>query len=102
MDWRVSRRATADMEAIAYYTEERWGLAQALRYVDDIEARFAELARLPKSGRAAADVLSGLRASPLGSHVIYYRETLDGILIVRVLHGRMDTNSQFASDDGAQ
>ena len=88
------------MEAIAYYTEERWGLAQALRYVDEIEARFTELARLPKSGRAAADVLPGLRASPFGSHVIYYRDRPDGILVVRILHGRMDPNSQFDSDDG--
>ncbi len=36
-----------------------------------------------------------MRSFPAGKHIIYYRESRDGILILRVLHGARDVGPMF-------
>jgi plasmid stabilization system protein ParE len=55
-----SRQAESDLQSIDEYTFDTWG-----------EAR------------------TGLRRIEQGSHVIFYRETPSGILIIRILHRSM-------------
>ena len=50
-DVRLSCRAETDLAEIADYTIERFGVEQARRYRDDLEACFLNLAKNPGLGR---------------------------------------------------
>lgn len=86
---RFSRRAEKDLLEIAAYTLHTWGKAQAARYLDDLENCCEMLANKPALGRRCKQIRSGLRRLEHGRHVIFYRQTRSGILVVRVLHQRM-------------
>ncbi len=82
--------ARADIRSIVTYTIGQWGVRQARSYVAGLRKFCAELARMPAVGRDAAWLVAGLRSFPYESHVIYYREIEDGIVIVAVIHKRQD------------
>jgi len=94
-EYRFSRRAATDLEVIAEYTIERFGVEQARRYRDELGTCFAQLADNPRLGRRAEQLSTGLRRYEHRSHVIFYQDTGDKILIVRVLHYRMDVTRHF-------
>jgi toxin ParE1/3/4 len=48
------------------------------------------LAEFPEMGADADFIRSGSRRMNAGSHVVFYRRTEAGILILRVLHQNMD------------
>ncbi|WP_445577677.1 type II toxin-antitoxin system RelE/ParE family toxin [Pseudomonas sp. E141] len=43
-EYRLTPAAERDLEIVWTYTAQRWGVAQANRYVDTIIAAFSELA----------------------------------------------------------
>jgi len=87
--FRFSRRAEADLLSIGDYTLEKWGKAQAARYIGELEDCCQTLADNPALGRACDDVRPGLRRHEHGKHVLFYRQERDGILTSRILHQRM-------------
>jgi toxin ParE1/3/4 len=68
----------------------QWGLAQAEKYILGLHETFQMLVEFPDLGRDASDIRPGYRKIETASHSIFYRKTGDGVLIVRVLHQRMD------------
>jgi len=49
-------------------------------------------------GRPCDEIREGYRKLPHGTHVIYYKQpTEDEVLIIRVLHGTMDVNSNLGA-----
>ena len=91
-DYRLSSRAQADLAGIADYTTETFGLRQARRYRDELEACFRNLAENARIGRLAERLAPGLRRFEHKSHAVFYTEYNNGVLIVRVLHVRMDAS----------
>jgi toxin ParE1/3/4 len=89
-EYRLSPRAQRDLDAIFDYTVKQWGLSQALRYIDLIEAACASLAEAPQQSQDCAAVRAGYRRRSVERHVIYFRQTSYGIAIIRILHQRMD------------
>jgi toxin ParE1/3/4 len=88
--FHFSRRAEADLLEIGSYTVQTWGVDQAIRYIDQLEACCQRLASNPASGRSCDDVRRGLRRMEQGKHVIFYWQQQGGeILISRILHQRM-------------
>lgn len=85
----VSRAAQSDMRGIARYTFEKWGAAQAVRYIAGLERRFQLLADNEGLGRSCESVNPGLHRHEQGRHVIFYRAMTGGIRIVRLLHQQM-------------
>lgn len=79
-----------DLEAIAEYTIERVGIEQARRYRDELSACFDQLAANPGLGRRAEQLGSALRRYEHRSHMVFYQTTDTAILIVRILHYRME------------
>lgn len=77
------------MRAIARYTLEKWGAAQAVRYAKSLEVCFHDLAENPHMGRACDAISSGLRRHEMGKHVVFYRLKPGGIRIARILHQQM-------------
>jgi len=72
------------------YTVSHWGLAQAMRYADRIEAACSDLAEAPQHAQGCADIRPGYRRRGVEQHVIYFRQTRYGIAVIRILHQRMD------------
>ena len=60
------------------------------RYVDTLHERFTSLARNPEQGRRRDELGRDHRSIVHGSHVVFYRCTVRDLIIVRVLHGRMN------------
>jgi toxin ParE1/3/4 len=77
------------MRAIARYTLEKWGVAQAVKYAKSLEICFQTLAENSKMGHACDAISLGLRRHEVGKHIVFYRLKPGGIRIVRVLHQQM-------------
>ena len=89
-DYRLSRRAASDLEAIAEYTIERFGVDQARAYRDSLRTCFEQLSGNPGMGRRAEQLSPGLRRFEHRSHIVFYTRSDDEIVVVRILHARMD------------
>jgi toxin ParE1/3/4 len=87
---RLTALARADLDGIWDYTAERWGVAQAERYIRGIDAVCRDLAAGRIAGRSAAAIRPGLLRCAAGSHVVFYRAGEGGIDVIRILHRRMD------------
>lgn len=87
---RLTPAAELDLEGIWKYTAQKWGLEQAGRYTDTLSDAFTVLAADPARGKACDYIRAGYRCCHVERHVIYFRHEDYGVLIVRVLHERMD------------
>ena len=95
--------AIADLDSIYAYSVEQWGMGQAETYLKALNARMQGLRRFPSLGTAQDVLHPGLRRIGEGSHSIYYLTRDDAVLIVRVLHDRMDTKrARFTLQQPAQ
>ena len=93
--YRLSRRAAADLEAIADYTIEQFGIEQARRYRDSFKSCFEQLTNNPQMGRRAEHLAPGLRRVEHQAHVVFYTADGDELFVVRILHSRMDEERRF-------
>ncbi len=94
-NYRLSRLAAADIEEIAEYTIERFGIEQARRYRDGLKTCFDQLTKNPALGRRVEQLARGLKRFEHQSHVVFYVSEPENIFIVRVLHSCMDAPSHF-------
>jgi toxin ParE1/3/4 len=53
------------------------------------------LAVFPGLGRIRDDVGLGLRSYPVSEHVVWYRVEADMVVILRIVHARMDIAGLF-------
>lgn len=88
--YKLTRDADMDVARIYQDGLEMFGAAQAEKYAMDMAKRFSFLAEKKVQGSDYGHVVSELRRADHASHAIYYRHTDYGILILRILHGRMD------------
>jgi len=89
--YSLSPLAEKDLEEIWRYTVQTWTVKQAEAYHADILDAFEGLASGLKVGRRA-DIRKGYFKYLVGSHVIYYRQQDMEIVIIRILHQRMDVS----------
>ena len=86
---RYSPLAEIELDSIARYTKEKWGVRQASLYINKVVAECERLAENPGLGRRYGNFLPEVRRMECGSHVIYYEPQADGILVGGILHKRM-------------
>lgn len=89
--YRLTPAARRDLSSIWDFTEDRWGTQQAETYVHEIGAAVERLADEPNRGRRCDEVREGYRRYGIGSHLIFYVVTTDGVDVIRILHQRMDS-----------
>ena len=82
----MTAKAVVDISNLYGYGIDRFGRVQALRFVNDLRKTFTLLAEHPRLGRLATSIRAGVRRHEHGSHIIVYEETVDGILILAVVH----------------
>ncbi|WP_203310293.1 type II toxin-antitoxin system RelE/ParE family toxin [Sphingomonas beigongshangi] len=86
----LSRRATADLDAIYWGGADRFGLDQSEHYVAGLLDTLAFLADFPNAARLRLELDPPLRAHPYRSHLIVYEAVADGITVLRIPHARSD------------
>jgi len=97
MNYKISVKASEDIENIWLYTFENWSLEQADRYINLIFDEIEYLADNPDSGMDCNHIRNNYRCSKVKSHLIFYRliENQRSIEIIRVLHQRMDIENRL-------
>jgi toxin ParE1/3/4 len=90
LGYLLTPRARADLDEIWDYTAKRWSVAQAERYLREIQRGVEAVASKPGLGRRCDEIRAGYYKMPVGSHILFYRRTDSRIQIVRILHQSMD------------
>lgn len=92
--YRISRLAARDLQAIYRHSRRNWGPDQAIKYADQLKQCFTMLAAHPQAGRARPELHPpGLYSFSQGSHVVFYQQTANDLLIVRILHAHQDVSA---------
>jgi plasmid stabilization system protein ParE len=93
---RTTARADSDIKRIALWIASQSSVDAALRWSVDLDQKFESLARTPGSGTDRGTLGRGLRSSPFGRYLIFFRaERRGGIVITRVIHGAQDYGRFF-------
>lgn len=88
--YRLTPAAQRDLSSIWDYTVERWDARQAETYVLEIRSAIERIAEQPDRGRAVDEIRTGYRRYAIGSHLVFFIESDDGVDVIRILHQRMD------------
>ena len=89
-DIHFSPRASRDVNEIYDQTEAKWGFEQAEKYLYELKTACHGLVETPRLGRSINRFRAGYHMLGCGSHNIFFREEKNRIVIVRILHNRMD------------
>ena len=88
--YRLSPAAGRDLAHIWHHTARLWSSEQAETYQDTLAAAFEGLASGTRKGRSVEIKRGSYLKCAVGAHMVYFREAGAEIIIVRVLHSRMD------------
>lgn len=69
---------------------------RALSFIDELERKAAKACERPLSYRERRDISPGLRAVQHGSYMIFFRDLIDEVRIVRIVHGARDLTALFS------
>jgi len=96
-----TNKAIDDLTSIWQYTVSIWSEKQADFYYSQIINTCNLIASETNHlDREYSEICQGLYARPCKKHLIFYREMSDtSIMIVRILHERMDIDSKFPCGD---
>lgn len=83
-------KAEEDLELIYSYSELSWGIEQAEKYIDRLYSSMVELLKYPQLGSKYVTETQSYRKIVVDKHIIYYRITEKHIIVVRILHSKMN------------
>jgi toxin ParE1/3/4 len=90
----VSEQADADLLQIYRHLSSQ-SPAGAASIAREIARKFQNLSDFPFIGRERSSLAQGLRSIVVYPYVVFYMVDRDAIVIVRVLHGHRDIDSEF-------
>ena len=85
-------RARRDIEEIWEYSFEQFGLDKAEAYLRDIQRAAMTVTEDPRRGLGCDEIRSGYRKFSVGSHILFFKASETRVVIIRILHRRMDFN----------
>jgi len=88
--YKLTDEAARDVEEILAYSVKDFGVAQTEHYFKALKECIELLPDNPDIGYSAEDILPGYLRFPYESHVVFYKKLSSSIIVVRVLHERMD------------
>jgi len=97
--FRFSIAARADLRDITAHTVNAWGKAQAERYLAQLQACCERIAEAPVLARSCDGVRPGYLRVSEGRHTLFFKRDAGGVLIVRILHDRMDPALHVSDGD---
>ncbi len=87
----LTNKAVEDLSQIWNYTIDKWSESQADNYYQMLLDYFNDIALNPDFGKNYSAVIEDLLGFRAGRHIIFYKKIdIDKILIIRILHERMD------------
>jgi plasmid stabilization system protein ParE len=95
MQIKISHRAKRDLARILAYLQPRSPMA-ASRLSDALESAILGLGEFPRMGRARTEFGADLKSLVAENYVIIYRIDTLAIVILRVLDGRMDIETELS------
>jgi toxin ParE1/3/4 len=87
--YRLTQDAQSDLIEIRRYTLRQWGAAQSQKYLSELRKTIRLLAETPSLGRIRSEVGLNVLSFPYVSHVIYYVEHEQQLVVFALLHRRM-------------
>lgn len=92
-------RARQDLIEIWRYIADDSGEPRADKYLRRLNDVITYVAQQPLMGRARPEIQEeGIRSFVAESHVLFYIALLDGMELVRVIHGSQDLEKAWADD----
>ncbi|WLQ15421.1 type II toxin-antitoxin system RelE/ParE family toxin [Hahella aquimaris] len=88
--FKLRPKAEADLVSIYQFSLKEWGADKAEAYIREINEAFLTLVNNKTLGSDRSYVRPSLRAYYVGSHVVFYKPTVYGVAVIRVLHQSMD------------
>ncbi len=95
--YELAPSAATDLVDIVRYSKQTWGSTQAQRYREELELAVQQIALAPGMGRKREAIAPGLRSFPVAQHVAFYVQRKDRIIVLRILHPRMNVDEAFES-----
>ncbi len=95
----ISRKAIDDLSDIWKYTFDKWSVKQADQYYNQIIKAFESLSINPSLGKIyfQSDVL--IKGYKVRRHIIFYCFSKENnLLIIRILHEKMDVKNHIITD----
>jgi len=96
---KISNPAEIDLKNISSYTLKHWGKLQKKNYIGQIKKLFLGLSHHDEAIMPLIierdEIDKGLLSYRINQHVLFFRETEQEILIVKILHSRMDTEKHL-------
>lgn len=85
-----SGKASQDVIKIYQDTAKQWGINQADKYDSGLVNTLKLLQNNPHLGRDRSDIRQGYHHFKYERHIIFYKIRQHDLLIIRILHERMD------------
>ena len=93
--YRISEAAINDLDGIWEYTFLNWSKEQADRYHNLIMNEIEFIAENISSGKAMNHIKDGYLVSYVKSHMIFFKRKEGIVEIIRILHQKMDVESNL-------
>lgn len=96
--YSLSNKASEDIDSILDYSIINFGVNVATDYSNSLEKCFETLGKNPKLGIKVEHIRPDYLYFGHRSHLIFYKNNAENILIVRILHKSMDAPRHFNSN----
>lgn len=96
MEIKRTVEASDDLIDIYLYTFHEYGKSQAEKYIGELEVAIDFIGESPKLYRERLEFSPPVRICPQGQHIILYTVQSDYLLIVRVLHSKMEVEEHLS------
>ena len=93
-------QAERDLETIGDYIAKD-SPRRAISFVRELRAQCVKIARSPQGYRRRTEFQENLRSCAYGNYVIFFAEAEHLVQIIRVLHGAVDIEAQFAEENNS-
>ena len=92
--------ARADLKSIRRYSERTWGSDRTTQYMADLRDTMKGLLAGTVISRNRNDLRPGLQMATSGRHRVFFEVDQSRILVLRVLHDRMDYQRHLEAETG--
>ncbi len=93
----LTNKAVDDLSKIWNYTLHKWSESQADKYYKTLLESIIDIASNPDFGKNYSVIIEDLLGIRVGRHIVFYPKIdIDKILIIRILHERMDLKRRIA------
>jgi toxin ParE1/3/4 len=90
--------ARADLKSIRRYSQRAWGPDRTAQYIAALRDTMKGLIAGTVVSRNRDDLRPGLQMATSGRHCVFFEADQSRILVVRVLHDRMDYQRHLEAD----